>query len=66
MMYKAVLHAGILYRSESWVVTDATMTALERLLHMIARRISGMMLQRGNFREREWSLVDVDLEVTGL
>ena len=66
MMYKEVVHAVLLYGSERWVVTDATMTVLEDFHNRIARRIAGMMAQRGDGGEREWALVNVALEVTDI
>ena len=48
MMYKVVVQAVPLYRSEIWVVMDSIMTVLEGLQHRIARRISGMKLRKGN------------------
>ena len=65
-MCKAVVQTVLLYWSEIWVVTDAMMTVLNGFHHRIARRISGITVQRGNAREWEWALVNFALEVTWL
>ena len=39
IMYKAVVHNGLLYGSESWVITEAIMKLLEAFHHQISRRL---------------------------
>ena len=39
-MYKDVLHMVLLYRSESWVVTEAVLEVLEGFHHQVVRRIA--------------------------
>ena len=65
MMYKAVVHAVILYGSESLVVVYTMMKILGGFYHRISGRISVMTAQTGDGREWEWVSVDVALEVTG-
>ena len=43
IMYKVVVNMVLLYRSESWVVTDAIIKVLEGFHHRIYWRIVGMM-----------------------
>ena len=40
MMYTAVVQTGMLYNSDSWVITDTMMKLLEVLHRIIARKIS--------------------------
>ena len=54
MMYKAVVQAVLMYGRKIWVVTDDIMKFLEGFHHRTARRISGMMAQRGNDGGWEW------------
>ena len=42
MMNKVVVHMVILYRIESWEVTEAMMKVLEGFHHQLGRRIVGM------------------------
>ena len=42
MMYKALFHTVLLYRSESWVVTEVMLKVLERFHQQVALRIAGM------------------------
>lgn len=46
MFYKAITQAVLLYGSETWVVTNPMLTALNSFHHRIARRISNGMPQR--------------------
>ena len=55
-----------MYRNESWVVMDTTMTFLEGFHHRISIRIVGMMARRGDGGEWKWASVEMTLEVTGI
>ena len=63
-MYKAVVQAVLLYRSESWVVTGAMMMVLEGFHQRTALKIAGMTARKRDDGEWEWSSVDVALEFT--
>ena len=39
MMYKALVQTVFLYRSDSWLVTDAMLKLLEKFHHRFSRRI---------------------------
>ena len=54
MVYKAVVQAVLMYGRKIWVVTDDIMKFLEGFHHRTARRISGMMAQRGDGGGWEW------------
>ena len=41
MMYNAMVHTVLLYREESWVITEAMMKMLESFQHRIASKIMG-------------------------
>ena len=66
VVYKAVVQAVLLYRSEIWVIIDMMMTVMEGFHHRISRRIAGTTAQRGKSGEREWTLVEAALLVTDL
>ena len=55
MMYNAVVWAVLLYGSEIQVVMEEMITIPEGFHHRIARRISGMKVQRGKNGEWEWA-----------
>ena len=42
MMYKVVFQMVLLYRSESWVLTEEMLKVMEGLHHQVAWRIEGM------------------------
>ena len=44
MMYKSVVQIVLLFESESWVVADAMLKALQGLHHKAAWRVSGCQL----------------------
>ena len=52
MMYKAVAHTVILYRSYIWLVIGATLKVLEGFHHRAVRQITGMTAHRAE--EGEW------------
>ena len=57
MLYKSVSQSVLLYGSESWVVMGEMLNVLEGFHHQVARRITGMMVQRTTIGEWEWPLV---------
>ena len=63
MMYKELVQAVLLYRSESWVDTDAMMKVLDIFHHRISGRIVGMTEWRGNERERVREIIKVKYEM---
>ena len=52
IFYKLVVQAVLMYRRDTWVVTDAMVEVLEGFRHRIARRIMGKMPRQ--FREKGW------------
>ena len=42
MMYKGVVHMVLLYRGESWVVTDEILKVMEGFHHIVDWHIAGM------------------------
>ena len=52
IFYKLVVQVVLMYRRDTWVVTDAMVEVLEGFRHRIARRIMGKMPRR--FREKGW------------
>ena len=66
MMYKVVVQTVLLYRSESWIVTDAMMKLLEGFNHQILRRLLGKTTWSIRGEGWEWPLVEEALETTGL
>ena len=65
-MYKAVVKMVLLYKSESWVVTEVTLKVLEGFQHWVAQHIAGISAWGVGERGWEWSLVEEALEVMGL
>ena len=57
MLYKAVEQMVILYGSESWVVTGAILKVLEGFHHRSSWRIAGMVDQRAEDVEWEYTPV---------
>ena len=45
-MYKAVVQTVLLYKIESWSVTEVMLKVLEGFHHQVARRIVGISYQR--------------------
>ena len=52
MLYKAVVQAVLLYRSEIWVVKYVMIKVMKRLHHHISWRITGNTAHK--FREEGW------------
>ena len=52
IMYKAVSHCVLLYGSEIWLVTGATLKVMEGFHQRVARRITGMTAKR--VADGEW------------
>ena len=54
MMCKVVVQMMILYRNDSWVVTEAMMKVLEGFRHQVVCSIAGMSDRR--VKEEGWEL----------
>ena len=56
------MQAVLLYRSNSWVITDKMMKVLELFYHHIARRIMGKMDRRVEEEGLEFPPSESDIE----
>ena len=66
IMYKTVVQTVLLYRSKSWVVTEAMLMMLEGFQNWVAQRIVGMSSQQVGEEVWEWSLSANELEAAGM
>ena len=66
ILYTAVVHSVLLYRSESWVMKGAMLKVLEGFHYWASQRITGMMERRTKSREWEWAPVAEAPETPGL
>ena len=66
MLYKEVVQAVLLYRSNSWVMTGVTLKLLEGFHFRSDCRIAGMTVQRVEGGEWEYPPVADALEAAGL
>ena len=66
MLYKAVVHAVLIYGKESWLVMVAMLKVLELFHHWVARQIVGKTDQRTVGGECEWPPVTDALEIERL
>ena len=57
MLYNSFVQSVLLYKSNSLVVMVEMIKVLEGFHHQVARRITGMMVQRTTSGEWEWPLV---------
>ena len=64
ILYKAIVQSGLLYDSESWVVTWSMIKVIEGFHYRVARRITGMTARRTMTGEWEWPLVAEALETS--
>ena len=66
MIYKTVVQTVLLYGSRSWIVTKDMLKIMEGFHHQADQRIAGISYRK--FAEGVWegSLMEEDLEVSGL
>ena len=66
MMYKTVVKAVLLYRRDSWVVTEVMLEVLEGFHHRVSWRIAGKSDRQVGEEGWGWSSVVEALEAAGM
>ena len=62
---KKIFQLVLLFGSESWVVTRATLKLIEGFHHLTSRRITGTTVRHTTSEEWEWSPVAYAIDTKG-